>query len=226
MSDVRELIPEFYYCPDFLANINEYDFGERQSSGTKIDNVALPPWAKNDPKVFIAKQREALESEFVTQNLHAWIDLVFGHKQLGSAALEATNVFHHLSYHGAKDLDAIVDPVERLATIGIIHNFGQTPLQVFTRPHPKRDSNGQKPKRLDHAAESLVRLPFLVLGKDRHVIQNLKPRWLIISQKARAQSPRYIGRRELISCSRQLRINCSWGQLSTDMSSGATSMAV
>ena len=165
MSDVRELIPEFYYSPEFLTNINDYDFGERQSNGARIDNVALPPWAKNDPKIFIAKQREALESHHVSQNLQAWIDLVFGHKQRGNAALDATNVFHHLSYQGAKDLDAISDPVERLATIGIIHNFGQTPLQVFSRPHPPRDHNTSKPKRLDIAAETLVRLPFPVLGK-------------------------------------------------------------
>lgn len=165
MSDVRELIPEFYYSPEFLSNMNEYDFGERQSNGAKIDNVMLPPWAKNDPKIFIAKQREALESEFVSRHLQVWIDLVFGHKQQGSAALEATNVFHHLSYHGAKDLDTIDDPVERLATIGIIHNFGQTPLQVFSRPHPPRDFSVVKSKRLDMAAETLVRLPFPVLGK-------------------------------------------------------------
>ena len=165
MSDVRELIPEFFYSPEFLSNINDYDFGERQSTGAKIDNVALPPWAKNDPKIFIAKQREALESEYVTTKLQAWIDLIFGHKQRGSAALEATNVFHHLSYHGAKDLDKMEDPVERLATIGIIHNFGQTPLQVFNRPHPQRDQYAFKAKRLDVAAETLVRLPFPVLGK-------------------------------------------------------------
>lgn len=28
MSDVRELIPEFFYLPDFLVNSNNFDFGE------------------------------------------------------------------------------------------------------------------------------------------------------------------------------------------------------
>ena len=78
-----------------------------------------------------------MRKEFVTQNLHYWIDLVFGFKQRGEAALEATNVFHHLSYKGAKDLDAIEDEHERVATIGIIHNFGQTPHQIFQRPHER-----------------------------------------------------------------------------------------
>lgn len=163
MTDVRELIPEFFYLPEFLLNHNKYEFGSRQG-GAAIDTVELPPWAKGDPKIFIAKHREALESEQVSLHLHQWIDLVFGQKQRGEAALEATNVFHHLSYHGAKDLDTINDPVERLATIGIIHNFGQTPHQVFQRGHPARENLRYKLKRLDTAAESLTRLPFPVLG--------------------------------------------------------------
>lgn len=164
MTDVRELIPEFYYLPEFLLNSNGYDFGSRQGNGGSIDTVILPPWAKRDPRIFIAKNREALESEHISKSLHQWIDLVFGHKQRGEAALEATNVFHHLSYHGAKNLDTIDDPVERLATIGIIHNFGQTPHQVFQRPHPQREEAKHKVKRLDTAAENLTRLPFPLMG--------------------------------------------------------------
>ena len=164
MTDVRELIPEFYYLPEFLVNQNGYDFGIRQGTGGTIDTVSLPPWARGDPKIFISKHREALESEYVSQHLHQWIDLVFGHKQRGEAALEATNVFHHLSYHGARNLDTISDPVERLATIGIIHNFGQTPHQVFQRTHPTREAEKYKIKRLDAGAESLTRLPFPLVG--------------------------------------------------------------
>ncbi|RAH73060.1 Beige/BEACH domain protein [Aspergillus aculeatinus CBS 121060] len=164
MSDVRELIPEFFYLPEFLTNSNKFDFGFLQNMTTAIDSVELPPWAKGDPKIFIAKHREALESPYVTQNLHHWIDLVFGCKQKGEAAVEAVNVFHHLSYQGAKDIDAIEDPVERLATIGIIHNFGQTPHQIFSRPHPQREDPGQKASRLDRLAESLTQLPLALLG--------------------------------------------------------------
>lgn len=165
MTDVRELIPEFFYLPEFLVNSNGYNFGLRQGDGGTIDNVVLPPWAKGDPKIFIVKHREALESPFVSRHLHQWIDLVFGSKQRGEAAVESVNVFHHLSYHGAKDLDSIEDHVERLATIGIIHNFGQTPHQVFSKAHHPREEVHHKIKRLDSAAETLTMLPFPLFGK-------------------------------------------------------------
>jgi hypothetical protein len=169
MTDVRELIPEFFYLPEFLTNSNGYNFGQRQGTGGSIDNVTLPPWAKGDPKIFISKQREALESPYVSRNLHLWIDLIFGSKQRGDAAIENTNVFHHLSYHGAKDLDLIEDPMERAATIGIIHNFGQTPHQVFSRPHQSREDSRNRPKRLDTIADSLTRLPFPLLENQEAV---------------------------------------------------------
>ncbi|CAL5871223.1 uncharacterized protein PFLUO_LOCUS5471 [Penicillium psychrofluorescens] len=169
MSDVRELSPEFFYLPEFLVNSNKYDFGLLQNMTTAIDSVELPPWAKGDPKIFIAKHREALESPYVSENLHHWIDLVFGSKQKGEAAVEAVNVFHHLSYKGAKDLDAIDDPMERLATIGIIHNFGQTPHQIFQRPHPQREDQRYRVPRLDALAESLTQMPLSLVDIEERV---------------------------------------------------------
>ncbi|KAJ5775302.1 uncharacterized protein N7511_000313 [Penicillium nucicola] len=169
MSDVRELIPEFFYLPEFFVNSNKYDFGLLQNMTTAIDSVELPPWAKGDPKIFIAKHREALESPYVSENLHHWIDLVFGSKQKGEAAIESVNVFHHLSYKGAKDLDAIDDPMERLATIGIIHNFGQTPHQIFQRPHAPREDQRHRIPRLDTLAESLTQMPLSLLDIEERV---------------------------------------------------------
>lgn len=91
MSDVKELVPEFFYLPEMFKNVNNIDFGSTQS-GEKVDTVILPPWAKS-PEDFVMKQREALESDYVSKNLHHWIDLIFGYKQRGKAAESACNVF-------------------------------------------------------------------------------------------------------------------------------------
>jgi len=139
-GDVRELIPEFYTLPEFLWNSAKLDFGKQSATGEKIDDVKLPPWAKNDPLLFIHLHRQALESDHVSRNLPSWIDLIWGCKQKDP---ESLNVFHPLSYEGAIDLDTIEDKMEREATVGIIHNFGQTPRKLFSQPHPARIMDGR-----------------------------------------------------------------------------------
>lgn len=137
-TDVRELIPEFFYLSEFLVNDNDFEFGTQQNGDTP-NNVILPRWAHGDPKLFIQKNREALESPYVSARLHLWIDLIFGYKQSGNDAVKALNVFHHLSYNGAINLDNINDEMERKAVIGTINNFGQTPNKIFSKPHVKRE---------------------------------------------------------------------------------------
>ncbi|BFG19464.1 hypothetical protein CerSpe_057380 [Prunus speciosa] len=136
-SDVKELIPEFFYMPEFLVNSNSYHFGVRQD-GEPIADVCLPPWAKGSPEEFINKNREALESEYVSSNLHHWIDLVFGYKQRGKPAVEAANIFYYLTYEGAVDLETMEDDLQRSAIEDQIANFGQTPIQIFRKKHPRR----------------------------------------------------------------------------------------
>ncbi|KAF7319608.1 hypothetical protein HMN09_00301200 [Mycena chlorophos] len=156
-GDVRELIPEFYTCPEFVAfpnsgmlltstnrfleNSSNLDFGVQQNNGERIHDVKLPPWAKQDPLLFIVMNRRALESEHVTEQLPAWIDLIWGCKQHDPASL---NCFHPLSYEGSIDLDKITDELEREATVGIIHNFGQTPRKLFTTEHPAQYDSGPR----------------------------------------------------------------------------------
>ncbi|KIJ16201.1 hypothetical protein PAXINDRAFT_76049 [Paxillus involutus ATCC 200175] len=137
-GDVRELIPEFFTCPEFLENSSNLDFGISQTSGEKIHDVKLPPWAKGDALLFTHLHRRALESGYVSENLPAWIDLIWGCKQRD---VDSLNIFHPLSYENAIG-KIITDPLEREATIGIIHNFGQTPRKLFNSPHPPRDLQG------------------------------------------------------------------------------------
>lgn len=43
------------------------------------------------PKELISKLREALESDYVSRNIHHWIDLIFGFKQNGPESVKANN---------------------------------------------------------------------------------------------------------------------------------------
>uniref|UniRef100_A0A8D0A5N5 Neutral sphingomyelinase activation associated factor n=1 Tax=Sander lucioperca TaxID=283035 RepID=A0A8D0A5N5_SANLU len=136
-TDFKELIPEFYGddC-SFLENKRSLGLGRRQN-GSLVGDVVLPAWA-SDTRDFLQKHKTALESQYVSENLHEWIDLVFGFKQRGSEAVAAHNVFHPLTYEGGIDCDSIEDPDQRIAMLTQILEFGQTPKQLFTIPHPQR----------------------------------------------------------------------------------------
>lgn len=136
MTDVKELIPEFFYLPEFLVNREGFDFGVRQN-GERVNHVNLPPWARNDPRLFILIHRQALESDHVSQNICHWIDLVFGYKQKGKASVQAINVFHPATYFGM-DVSAVEDPVQRRALETMIKTYGQTPRQLFHTAHASR----------------------------------------------------------------------------------------
>uniref|UniRef100_A0A0N4Z392 Beige/BEACH domain containing protein n=1 Tax=Parastrongyloides trichosuri TaxID=131310 RepID=A0A0N4Z392_PARTI len=144
MADVRELIPEFFYLPELFKNENNFDFGTKQN-GVYLDDVILPPWAKDDATEFVRMHREALECDYISEHLHEWIDLIFGYKQTGEDAVKANNVFHHLFYEGSVDFDNINDPLTKNATLGFINNFGQIPTQLFKKPHPQRKPQYSNP---------------------------------------------------------------------------------
>lgn len=120
----------------FLCNGDGLELGQTQA-GVRVGDVELPPWASSAAD-FTAKCREALECDHVSENLHHWIDLIFGFKQRGPEAIKADNLFYYLTYEGAVDLEAIADRVEREGMESQIMEFGQTPKQLFTIPHPQR----------------------------------------------------------------------------------------
>uniref|UniRef100_A0A672J918 Neurobeachin-like protein 2 n=1 Tax=Salarias fasciatus TaxID=181472 RepID=A0A672J918_SALFA len=156
-ADVKELIPEFFYFPEFLQNMNGFDLGQLQISQDPVTDVVLPRWATSRED-FIRKHRKALESEHVSSHLHEWIDLIFGYKQRGEEAVDALNVFYYCTYEGAVDLDAIANENERKALEGIISNFGQTPCQLLKEPHPPRmsaENAARRQARLDTLPPSI-----------------------------------------------------------------------
>ena len=144
-ADVKELIPEFFNGKgDFLLNRHGLHLGVTQE-GQPVQDVVLPPWAQGSAAQFVALNRRALESDHVSQDLHQWIDLVFGHKQRGEMSKLAFNVFHPLTYEGEVDIHSIEDETERYAVMQQISEFGQTPKLLFTQPHCRRGTGPAVP---------------------------------------------------------------------------------
>ncbi|RLN92658.1 hypothetical protein BBJ28_00015774 [Nothophytophthora sp. Chile5] len=168
-TDVKELIPEFFDCgfpaDEWLRNAKHLDLGATQSF-SRVDDVELPPWAHGDANEFVRKNRAALESDFVSEHLHHWIDLIFGYKQQGDEAVKADNLFYYLSYEGSVDLETIDDPVQKCSLESQIQEFGQTPKLLFSSPHPSRNENEGK---LQVATLDLLPSPRVYLPQVRRV---------------------------------------------------------
>jgi len=147
MTDVKELVPEWYTTPEMFLNGRSLPLGELQDGAGVVGDVVLPPWARTAHE-FVWANRAALESEYVSAHLHEWVDLVFGCKQRGAAARDADNLFYYLTYEAAVALEEIEDPVLRAATESQIINFGQTPSQLLRRPHPPRAPFAEAPQPL------------------------------------------------------------------------------
>eukprot|EP00873_Tetraselmis_striata_P013323 jgi/Tetstr1/433587/TSEL_022853.t1 len=111
-----EAIPEFYTDAAVFRSIHP-----------DMPDLAVPPWAAG-PEDFVERHRAALESEWVSSQLHHWVDLQFGWKMSGPAAVAAKNVV--LSSQAAA---AGLGPQPLRGA-----HPGQGRFQIFRAPHPPR----------------------------------------------------------------------------------------
>jgi hypothetical protein len=90
----------------------------------------LPKWAA-DATEFIYLHRKALESDFVSEHLNKWIDLLWGVDQRNPAR---DNVYDWHLYKDVWKREGI-DPVECRAFLTLV---GQIPPRLFKEPHPTK----------------------------------------------------------------------------------------
>ena len=62
-SDIKELIPEFYYLSDFLCP-------QENNESERCETAA---WSEGKADKFVQIMRAALESEYMSSHLHLWI---------------------------------------------------------------------------------------------------------------------------------------------------------
>jgi len=102
-----ECIPEFYTDPNLFKSIHD-----------DLPDLAVPSWCSGIDD-FVKYHRSILEGDYVSAHLHNWIDIIFGYKLQGDAAVKAKNI--HL---------ALVDGHTTIYNHGIV--------QLFTSAHPKK----------------------------------------------------------------------------------------
>ena len=148
-TDVRELIPEFYFLPEMFINLNKINFDKNEKlneneinneNKNKEEDFEYPKWSKDNASLFIIKNRLALESDFVSENLNDWIDLIFGYKQKGVEAEKATNLFFNFTYEGEVDINKYKNKSNLDEYNSLISkvDIGQTPSQIFSKNVEKR----------------------------------------------------------------------------------------
>jgi hypothetical protein len=133
-GDYRELIPQFFSSTRFLINSNHHNMGV-YGNGKPVNDVVLPNWAKT-PHEFIQLNSLALESEFVSEKLNAWIDLIFGIHQ---NSFDHHNVFHpYCSDECLSNPIIFNDETNLMLALKYALAFGGFPENIFRKRQPNR----------------------------------------------------------------------------------------
>ena len=131
-TDVRELIPEFFYLPEIFLNINNLNMGSLDD-GNKVNDIVVP--CHNNPYEFIQTMKSILESDEISNTIQNWIDLIFGSKSKGKEAENAKNLFTEESYQENLDITKVQDKEATLRKV----EFGLIPSQVMSKDCGKRE---------------------------------------------------------------------------------------
>ena len=164
-SDLRELIPEFFFLPNLFWNFNNLNFGflqdksSNQNSTSKIlrairekkkiinendkiyvNEVLTGFWNKNNSNFFVFLHRKILENKKL--KINDWIKLIFGILSVGDEARKNQNLFMPYCYDNVISLR--INDIEEDMKLSYIKLFelGVNAKQVFySDVNDKRDNS-------------------------------------------------------------------------------------
>jgi len=111
----RELIPEFFSVPEAF-----FHFTESAESETVHRIVTM-----------VYENRKMLESDYVSEGISKWIDLIWGVNRVGQEASRHFNLYAPYLYPENNS-------VERELSLNMFSSLGVLPPQVFKKPFPNK----------------------------------------------------------------------------------------
>ena len=141
-SDLREMIPEFFYMIELFYNKNNILF-EKLYDGSKIDYVEINENDYSIPKTikekkedfanFLFEMRNILEKE---KDINKWIDIIFGIKQKYS-------IYDHRQYKNYDSYSEIAfkNDLSKINSFYAMQyaDFGLLPYQLFNKDFPSKN---------------------------------------------------------------------------------------
>ena len=152
-SDLRELIPEFYYFPEMFWNLNQINLGKKVN-GIQVNEVEMPQDLskidkeknnKNDVNIkindksetseyflackFVENMRNLLESK--DTDIVSWINIIFGPKQKYNSTKDEDLLFRYesyIDYTNNKNKELQFYSQDKISMTSV--EFGITPIQT------------------------------------------------------------------------------------------------
>ena len=149
----REPIPEIFEIPEIYYNLNYNDFGKLKDN-TRIHNLSVEPYGNNGIE-FCYKLKNKIDTDIdINKNINKWFDFIFGINQYKinpkDNPLRQFNSFSYAQFVNIKkkiaelkkqkiDENKLIEIIRN--NVGYAINFGQSPFQILTEPHPLKNEN-------------------------------------------------------------------------------------
>ena len=184
-TDLRELLPEFYFLPEMFININKLNF-KKKNGGIQIDNVEMPvSLVENNNEnnniiinnnlgcfKFIEYMRNYLEKKYL--EVLNWLNLIFGNRQKYHNKNKLDQYFRSETYFSFnKEDDEKLDGFLKNDVIMSSVEFGLVPIQIlFNDKEIKENENNSAYSTINkNVIESKLKSN---ICKDKRYIINIK----------------------------------------------------